>query len=170
MCVQLPMRARWSSCPTPRSWQAVSRSPSARSPRPPASTASPPRPSRRCRSNLRRSLLRRRQLRLQPCWPPLRPLQQRLRTHRQHVAASLLQRETDRRHRSTWAIDQVAWPTCSDHLSYRNNDCCEERRYDNRDNYYDNMSESSRAKQFCRHRIDVRPKISALLIFYLFLA
>ena len=51
----------------------------------------------------------------------------------------------------------------------RNNNRREERRYDNRDHRHDNKSKSSRARQFCRHRPDFHPKISTLLIFYLFL-
>ena len=60
--------------------------------------------------------------------------------------------------------------TCSNHLSCHNNDHCKERRYDNRDHRHDNTSKSPRARQFCRHRTDFHLKISALLIFYLFLA
>jgi hypothetical protein len=52
----------------------------------------------------------------------------------------------------------------------RNNNRREERRYDNRDHRHDNKSKSSRARQFCRHRPDFHPKISTLLISYLFLA
>ena len=44
------------------------------------------------------------------------------------------------------SIDQVAWPTCSDHPSCRNNNHRTERRYDNRDHRYDNTSQSSRAR------------------------
>ena len=33
------------------------------------------------------------------------------------LLASLLQREADRRHRLAWVIDQVVWPTCSNHQS-----------------------------------------------------
>jgi len=55
-------------------------------------------------------------------------------------------------------------------LPHRNNDRREERRYDNRDHCHDNKSKNSRAKQFCHHRPDFRPKISTLLIFYLFMA
>jgi len=51
----------------------------------------------------------------------------------------------------------------------RNNNRREERRYDNRDHRHDNKSKSSRARQFCHHRPDFRPKISTLLIFYLFM-
>ena len=51
----------------------------------------------------------------------------------------------------------------------RNNNRREERRYDNSDHRHD-KSKSSRAGQFCRHRLDFHPKISTLLISYLFLA
>ena len=49
-----------------------------------------------------------------------------------------------------------------------NNNRHEERCYDNRDHRQDSKSKSSRARQFCHHRPDFRPKISTLLIFYLF--
>jgi len=51
----------------------------------------------------------------------------------------------------------------------RNNNRREKRRYDNHDHRHDNKSKSSRARQFYRHRSDFRPKISTLLIFYLFM-
>ena len=60
--------------------------------------------------------------------------------------ASLLQREADWRHRPAWTIDQVIWPTCSNHLSRRNDNHHKEWRYDNRDHRHDNMWESSRAR------------------------
>ena len=84
--------------------------------------------------------------------------------------ASLLQREADQQLWPARAIDQIVWPTCSDHLSCCNNDRREERRYDNRNNLHDNILQSLRTRQFCRHRTDFRPKISVLIIFYLFLA
>ena len=70
----------------------------------------------------------------------------------------------------SWEIDQVAWLSCSDHLSCHDNNRRKKRRYSNRDHRHDNTSESSRARQFCHHRPDFHPKLSTLLIFYLFLA
>jgi len=137
----------------------ASRSPSARSPRPWASTTSPPRSWRRHRSDLRQLLHRHRQ-RLRHAGYDF--------DHSSNVSdhsdntfpASMLQREIDRWYWPARAINQVVWPTCSDHLSCCNNNHREEQRYNNRDHQYDNTSKSSKARKFCHHRPYFHPKIS----------
>jgi len=73
----------------------------------------------------------------------------------------LLQRVADRQRRPAWGYrPSCLASTCSDYLSCRNNDHCEEWRYDNCNHRHDITSGSSRATQFCCHRPDFCPKIS----------
>ena len=55
-------------------------------------------------------------------------------------------------------------PTTSTTRPRRNDDCHEERRYDNHDHRH-NRPKSMRTEQLYRHRLDFYPKISTLLIF-----
>jgi len=55
-------------------------------------------------------------------------------------------------------------PTTSTTRPRRNDDCHEERRYDNRDHRH-NRPKSTRTGQLYRHRPDFYPKISTLIIF-----
>ena len=56
------------------------------------------------------------------------------------------------------AARRAARITYSDHLLHRNDDCREERRYNDRDRHHDDRPESSRAGRFRRRRPDVLSK------------
>ena len=104
---------------------------------------------------------------------PRRPRPERLRRapttsttdHVDHVSSGSVELQPHRPR--TMSTMSRAAPPSSDHLDHRpcrNDDCHEERRYDNRDHRH-NRPKSTRTGQLYRHRPDFYPKISTLLIF-----
>ena len=109
VCVQLPRRTRWPSSSSSRPWRTASRSPS-------ASTASPhdhgggidPICANHFFIDVGRDSNHAGYDSDYSCNTD----------HADNASpASLLQREADRQHRPARAIDQIVWPTCSDHDS-----------------------------------------------------